>query len=37
MAIEASDLTLTFGDLRSAADAIELARRTLRTIRVNLF
>ena len=37
VAIEASDLTLTSGDLRSAADAIELARRTLRTIRVNLF
>ncbi len=37
VAIEASDLTLTSGDLRAAADAIELSRRTLRTIRVNLF
>jgi len=36
-AIEASDLTLTHGDLRSAADAIELSRATLRTIRQNLF
>ena len=37
VAIEASDLTLVSGDLRAAADAIELSRRTLRTIRVNLF
>jgi Cu+-exporting ATPase len=36
-AIEASDLTLTHGDLRAAADAIELSRRTLRTVRQNLF
>jgi Cu+-exporting ATPase len=36
-AIEASDLTLTHGDLRAAADAIELSRATLRTIRRNLF
>ncbi|CAN5529245.1 heavy metal translocating P-type ATPase [soil metagenome] len=36
-AIEASDLTLTHGDLHAAADAIELSRRTLRTIRQNLF
>lgn len=36
-AIEASDLTLVGGDLRSAADAIRLARATLGTIRVNLF
>jgi len=36
-AIEASDLTLVRGDLRSAADAIRLARRTLGTIRGNLF
>ncbi|MEJ7844659.1 MAG: heavy metal translocating P-type ATPase [Acidimicrobiales bacterium] len=36
-AIEASDLTLVRGDLRSAADAIRLARRTLRTIKGNLF
>jgi Cu+-exporting ATPase len=37
VAIEASDLTLVSGDLRAAADAIRLARRTLRTIRGNLF
>ncbi len=37
VAIEASDLTLVSGDLRAAADAIGLARRTLRTIKVNLF
>jgi P-type Cu+ transporter len=37
VAIEASDLTLVRGDLRAAADAIRLARRTLSTIRVNLF
>jgi Cu+-exporting ATPase len=37
VAIEASDLTLVSGDLRSAADAIRLARRTLRTIQGNLF
>ncbi|WP_441249920.1 heavy metal translocating P-type ATPase [Kitasatospora sp. McL0602] len=36
-AIEAGDLTLVRGDLRSAADAIRLARRTLATIRGNLF
>ncbi|MEV7870045.1 heavy metal translocating P-type ATPase [Streptomyces sp. NPDC088124] len=36
-AIEAGDLTLVRGDLRTAADAIRLARRTLGTIRVNLF
>lgn len=36
-AIEASDLTLVRGDLRAAVDAIRLARRTLATIRVNLF
>jgi Cu+-exporting ATPase len=36
-AIEAGDLTLTHGDLRAAADAIELSRRTLTTIRQNLF
>ena len=35
-AIEASDLTLVSGDLRTAATAIRLARRTLRTIRGNL-
>jgi Cu+-exporting ATPase len=37
VAIEASDLTLVSGDLRAAADAIRLARRTLRTIEANLF
>ncbi|WP_084965722.1 heavy metal translocating P-type ATPase, partial [Thermoactinospora rubra] len=37
VAIEASDLTLVRGDLRVAADAIRLARRTLRTIKGNLF
>ncbi|MEU9210184.1 heavy metal translocating P-type ATPase [Streptomyces sp. NPDC048415] len=35
-AIEASDLTLVRGDLRVAADAIRLARRTLSTIKGNL-
>jgi Cu+-exporting ATPase len=37
VAIEASDLTLVSGDLRGAADAIRLSRRTLRTIKGNLF
>ncbi|MEU7255066.1 heavy metal translocating P-type ATPase [Streptomyces rimosus] len=36
-AIEAGDLTLVRGDLRAAADAIRLARRTLGTIKANLF
>ncbi len=36
-AIEASDLTLVRGDLRAAVDAIRLARRTLGTIKANLF
>jgi Cu+-exporting ATPase len=36
-AIEAGDLTLVRGDLRVAADAIRLARRTLGTIKGNLF
>ncbi|WP_221352791.1 heavy metal translocating P-type ATPase [Streptomyces beigongshangae] len=35
-AIEASDLTLVRGDLRTAADAIRLSRRTLSTIKGNL-
>ncbi|MFF7181615.1 heavy metal translocating P-type ATPase [Streptomyces sp. NPDC008121] len=35
-AIEAADLTLVRGDLRVAADAIRLARRTLATIKANL-
>jgi len=37
VAIEASDITLISGDLRAAVDAIRLARRTLRTIKGNLF
>ena len=37
VAISASDLTLVRGDLRVAVDAIRLSRRTLRTIKGNLF
>ena len=37
VAIEASDLTLVRGDLSDSADAIRLARRTLGTIKGNLF
>jgi Cu+-exporting ATPase len=37
IAIEASDLTLVSGDLGAAVDAIRLSRRTLRTIKENLF
>jgi len=37
VAIEASDLTLVRGDLRTTVDAIRLSRRTLRTIKTNLF
>jgi Cu+-exporting ATPase len=37
VAIEASDITLVRGDLRSAVDAIRLSRRTLDTIKSNLF
>ncbi len=37
VAIEASDLTLVRGDLRTAGDAIRLSRSTLRTIKGNLF
>lgn len=37
VAIEASDITLMNDDLVSAADAIRLSRRTLRTIKGNLF
>jgi Cu+-exporting ATPase len=37
VAIQASDLTLVRGDLRAAADAIRLARRTLAVIKGNLF
>jgi Cu+-exporting ATPase len=36
-AIEAADLTLVRGDLLAAADAIRLSRRTLATIKTNLF
>jgi P-type Cu+ transporter len=36
VAIEASDLTLVSGDLRAAADAIRLSRKTLRLIKQNL-
>ena len=36
VAIEASDLTLVSADLRAAADALRLSRRTLRTIKGNL-
>ncbi|RPF22232.1 heavy metal translocating P-type ATPase [Myceligenerans xiligouense] len=36
-AIEASDITLVRGDLRSAVDAIRLSRKTLSTIKTNLF
>lgn len=36
-AIEAADITLVAGDLVAATDAIDLSRRTLRTIRGNLF
>ncbi|MBF6356855.1 copper-translocating P-type ATPase [Nocardia higoensis] len=37
VAIEAGDLTLVRGDLRAAVDAIRLSRRTLGTIKANLF
>ncbi|HEX7302606.1 heavy metal translocating P-type ATPase [Lentzea sp.] len=37
VAIEASDLTLVRGDLDAAVDAIRLSRRTLTTIKGNLF
>jgi len=37
VAIEASDLTIVSGDLRASADAIALSRRTLATIKGNLF
>ncbi|MGH3690788.1 MAG: heavy metal translocating P-type ATPase [Microbacterium sp.] len=37
VAIEASDITLVRGDMRSAADAIRLSRKTLGTIKGNLF
>src|SRR5204863_8463502 len=37
VAIEASDLTLVRGDLRAVPDAIRLSRKTLATIKGNLF
>jgi Cu+-exporting ATPase len=37
VAIEASDITLVGDDIGRAADAIRLSRRTLATIRANLF
>jgi Cu+-exporting ATPase len=37
VAIEAADITLVRGDLMAAADAVRLSRRTLRTIKGNLF
>ncbi|WP_404473204.1 heavy metal translocating P-type ATPase [Microbacterium aerolatum] len=37
VAIEASDIALVRGDLRSAVDALRLSRRTLGTIKSNLF
>ncbi len=37
VALEASDIALVRGDLRSAVDAIRLSRRTLGTIKTNLF
>ncbi len=37
VAIEASDITLVRGDLRAAVDAIRLSRKTLSTIKPNLF
>ena len=37
VAIEAGDVVLMRGDLRSAAQAVELSRRTMRTMKQNLF
>jgi Cu+-exporting ATPase len=37
VAVEASDVTLVRGDLRGVVTAVELSRRTMRTIRTNLF
>ena len=37
IAVEAGDVVLMRGDLRSAAHAVELSRRTMRTMKQNLF
>ena len=37
VAIEAADITMVSKDLNSVAGAIELSRKTMRTIRLNLF
>jgi len=37
VAVEASDITLMRGDLSAVADAIQLSRRTMRTMKQNLF
>jgi len=37
VAVEASDITLIRGDLRAVVTALDLARRTMRTIQSNLF
>jgi Cu+-exporting ATPase len=37
IAVEAGDIVLMRGDLRAAAHAIELSRRTMRTMKQNLF
>ncbi len=37
VAIDAADITIIRGDLRSVGESLKLARRTLRTIRENLF
>ncbi len=37
VAVEASDITLIRGDLRTVVTAIELSRKTMKTIRMNLF
>ncbi len=37
IAVEAGEVILMNGDLRGAADAVDLARKTLRTIRMNFF
>ena len=37
VAIDAADITIIRGDLRSVADAVRLSRKTFTTIRSNLF